>query len=79
VNENFNSSKEIIYLISFPSGESAHDFRKFINQKESKGVMISHHDTIHEKTWKVEYNISRIDELIATKAKELKKPLSNKE
>ncbi|WNE39960.1 MAG: hypothetical protein GBAus27B_000027 [Mycoplasmataceae bacterium] len=71
ISENFDCSKQIIYLISFPSGELAHDFQKFINQKESKEVIVSHHDTVHDKAWKVEYDVNRIDELTLLKKRKL--------
>ncbi|CAG8454168.1 17324_t:CDS:2 [Cetraspora pellucida] len=71
--EDFNSAKPIVYLVSFPTGELAHDFRVFLNQKENVELLVVHHDKVHTKTWKVEYNILRIDELIGEKEKEITK------
>jgi len=70
--ENFNSSKKIIYLISFPSGELADDFKKFLAKEEIEELTIVHHDKIHSKTWEAEYNIKRIDEWITEKKKTIK-------
>jgi len=50
ITENFNSSKKIIYLICFPSGELANDFKKFLAKEEIEGLTIIHHDKIHSKT-----------------------------
>ena len=73
ITENFNFSKTIAYLISFPTGELASDFQIFLSQKEAGELLVSHHDKVHTKTWKAEYNVARIDELIAEKEKKISK------
>ncbi|MCE8164071.1 MAG: ATP-dependent helicase [Candidatus Moeniiplasma glomeromycotorum] len=70
--EHFDSSKTITYLLTFPSGELAHDFQVFLSQKENGGLLVAHHDKVHTKTWKAEYNITRIDELITEKEKRIR-------
>ncbi|CFW93123.1 Putative ATP-dependent DNA helicase UvrD/PcrA [endosymbiont DhMRE of Dentiscutata heterogama] len=67
--EDFNSSKKIVYLVSFPTGELANDFKLFLNQKGTIELLAAHHDKVHTKTWKTEYNILRVDESIAEKEK----------
>lgn len=67
--EGFNSSKAIIYLISFPSGEIAHDFQNFLVKNQYEELLVVHHDQIHGKAWKVEYNLKRIDHFIEEKEK----------
>ncbi|CAG8745708.1 23229_t:CDS:2, partial [Racocetra persica] len=67
--EDFNSSKKIVYLVSFPTGELTHDFKVFLSQKGTIELLVAHHDKVHTKTWKTEYNILRVDESIAEKEK----------
>jgi hypothetical protein len=68
--ENFDSAKKIVYLISFPTGELAHDFQKFLARKERlSDLILVHHDQVHSKTWLAEYNSQRIDKLILERSK----------
>jgi hypothetical protein len=39
---------------------------------------VVHHDKVHTKTWKAEYNITRIDELIAEKEKKITNIINKK-
>jgi hypothetical protein len=64
VKQNFSSSKKIIHLITFPTGELANDFKDFLVKEEIEWLTVTHHDKIHSKTWETEYGIKRIDELI---------------
>jgi len=69
ITESFNSAKPITYLISFPSGEVAHDFQKFLNKKQVGELLVAHHDQVHGKIWVAEYNLKRIDHFIEEKEK----------
>ncbi|KLL02612.1 MAG: hypothetical protein MRECE_60c001 [Mycoplasmataceae bacterium CE_OT135] len=67
--ENFASSKTIIYLITFPSGELANDFRGFLSQKQDRELLVVHHDQVHGKVWENAYDLKRIDDFIYEKEK----------
>ncbi|CAG8766960.1 6356_t:CDS:2, partial [Ambispora leptoticha] len=69
IQENFSSTKSIIYLLTFPTGELANDAQVFFEKKELAELVITHHDQVHGKTWEAEYNIKRIDEKIVEKEK----------
>lgn len=67
--ENFNSAKNIIYLVSFPNGEIANDFREFLVKKQEKELLVVHHDQVYGKIWDSEYSLKKIDDFIYEKEK----------
>ena len=75
--EDFNLAKSITYLISFPNGEIAHDFRKFLIKKQDEEFLVAHHDQVHGKTSTAEYNLKRIDNFIEEREKNFRSKNKN--
>jgi uncharacterized protein YxjI len=64
IDENLGKKKTLI-ILSFLSGEVANNFREFILARKVDWLITVHHDELRGKTWESEYNIQRIDNLIA--------------